>query len=205
MNYPKYEEKTAPSSFAEMLHEFHTRPGVDVGRPAAATLDVPGLYQRQEFLEEELRELHQAFKERDVVAFADALGDIEYVVYGSAWRTGISWTVEPMRPIDAPSVPTLDVGGLRIKLVFLDAAVHGMRKALDTRDHVAYANELRHADGVVRATARRTGVPLYEVVAEVHASNMTKTVTPGDGKAVKGPDYRPPDVAGVLARKRDAS
>jgi predicted HAD superfamily Cof-like phosphohydrolase len=201
MNYPRYTEETTRPSFADMLHEFHTRPGVDVGRPDAATLDVPGLDQRQGFLEEELRELHGALQTRDLVAFADALADVEYVVYGTAWRTGISWEVEPHaaeRVLHSPAVPTLDVGGLYIKLVFLDAAVYGLRKALETRDLVGFSNELRHVDGIVRATARRTGIPLYAVVAEVHASNMTKTAAPGDDKAVKGPGYRPPNVAGVL-------
>jgi predicted HAD superfamily Cof-like phosphohydrolase len=205
MNYPRYPEKTAPPSFADMLHEFHTRPGVDISRPDAATLDVPGLYQRQAFLEEELRELHEALVARDLVAFADALGDIEYVVYGSAWRTGISWDVESLSPRHSSGVPTLAVSGLHVKLVLLGTAVYGMRMALDTHDLVGYTYELRHVDGTVRATARRTGIPLYEVVAEVHASNMTKIATPADGKAVKGPGYRPPDVAGVLARKRDAT
>ena len=44
------------------------------------------------------------------------------------------------------------------------------------------------------------------VLDEVHASNMTKLGADGrpirraDGKVLKGPDYRPPDIAAVLAR-----
>jgi hypothetical protein len=120
-------------SITEMLDEFHTRPGIDIGAPDGPTLDVPGLYQRQGFLEEEVRELREALEAHDLIKFADALGDIEYVLHGTAWRTGI---------------------------------------------------------------------PLLEVVAEIHASNMTKTAAPGDGKAIKGPNYQRPDVAGVLQRAR---
>jgi predicted HAD superfamily Cof-like phosphohydrolase len=106
-------------SITEMLDEFHTRPGIDIGAPDGPTLDVPGLYQRQGFLEEEVRELREALEAHDL--------------NGTAWLTGI---------------------------------------------------------------------PLLEVVAEIHASNMTKTAAPGDGKAIKGPNYQRPDVAGVLQRAR---
>ena len=42
------------------------------------------------------------------------------------------------------------------------------------------------------------------MIDEVHASNMTKLGADGrpvrraDGKILKGPDYRPPDIAAVL-------
>ena len=81
------------------------------------------------YIEEEARELREAVEAGDVVATADALADLGYVVYGAAWRFRI--------PLDA-------------------------------------------------------------VVAEVHRSNMTKTPTPGDGKAIKGPGYSRPDVARIL-------
>jgi hypothetical protein len=121
------------SSPAALLAEFHARPGVDIQAPPEPTLDVPGLDQRQGFLEEEVRELGEASAAGDLIAFADALADITYVVYGTAWRTGI--------PLDA-------------------------------------------------------------VVGEVHRSNMSKTATPGDGKAIKGPGYFRPDVAAALRGDR---
>lgn len=117
---------------AEMLHQFHTRPGVDCVHPDQPTVDVPGVLARVEFIEEEVRELRAAVEAGDLVKVADGLADITYAVYGTAWRCGIN---------------------------------------------------------------------LDPVVVEVHRSNMTKTPAPGDGKAVKGPGYSPPDIAGVLARQ----
>lgn len=115
---------------SELLREFHERPGVDIEPPTRPTLDVPNLDARVKYLREEVQELSDAVQAGDLVAVADALADITYVVYGTAWRTGI--------PLDA-------------------------------------------------------------VLIEVHRSNMTKTPSPGDGKAIKGPDYSPPEVKAVLA------
>jgi predicted HAD superfamily Cof-like phosphohydrolase len=53
------------------------------------------------------------------------------------------------------------------------------------------------------------GFDLDPVVREVHLSNMTKVGPDGcvalreDGKVLKGPGYRPPDIAGVLAQTND--
>ena len=53
-------------------------------------------------------------------------------------------------------------------------------------------------------TAHVYGIDLDAVLDEVHASNMTKLGADGrpirraDGKVLKGPDYRPPDIAAVL-------
>lgn len=114
----------------EMIEEFNRRPGVDVERPAEPTVLVIGAESRIQFIEEEAQEFRDAVEAGDVIAAADALGDLVYAVYGAAWRFGI--------PLDA-------------------------------------------------------------VVAEVHRSNMTKTASPGDGKAIKGPGYEPPNIAAVLA------
>lgn len=100
-----------------------TGPVADMPPPTVAT--------RNRLIEEETRELVDATNAGDIVGIADALADLVYVAYGTAYTYGID----------------------------LDA-----------------------------------------VLAEVHASNMTKDPGP-TGKAVKGPRYRPPDVAGVLARR----
>ena len=114
---------------AQLVDEFHRRPGADCPQPPTPTVNVPGALDRVGYIEEEARELREAVEAGDVVAAADALADLVYVVYGAAWRFRI--------PLDA-------------------------------------------------------------VVAEVHRSNMTKTTTPGDGKAIKGPGYSRPDVARIL-------
>lgn len=112
-----------------MLAEFHARPGCDQAQPTVPTLDVPGGARRAEYVLEEALELRDAVAAGDLVKVADALADVVYAAYGTAWRMGI---------------------------------------------------------------------PLDSVIAEVHRSNMTKTPAPGDGKAIKGTGYSPPEIAGVL-------
>jgi predicted HAD superfamily Cof-like phosphohydrolase len=59
---------------------------------------------------------------------------------------------------------------------------------------------------VLLGDAAAAGLPAKELLAEVHASNMTKE--PGQlswpGKGVKGPGFRTPDIGGVLQRRRQA-
>ncbi|WP_311469707.1 bifunctional GNAT family N-acetyltransferase/nucleoside triphosphate pyrophosphohydrolase family protein [uncultured Actinomyces sp.] len=72
------------------------------------------------------------------------------------------------------------------------------------RDTVAAADALADLVYVVYGMALETGIDLAAVLAEVQRSNMSKLgadgrpVYRGDGKVLKGPDYFPPDVAGVL-------
>lgn len=78
-----------------------------------------------------------------------------------------------------------------------------------TRDVVAAADALGDLVYVVYGMALECGIPLPEVLAEVHASNLSKLGADGrpvhraDGKVLKGPSYAPPDVAGVLARSAE--
>ena len=72
------------------------------------------------------------------------------------------------------------------------------------RDTAAAADALADLVYVVYGMALETGIDLAAVLAEVQRSNMSKLgadgrpVYRGDGKVLKGPDYFPPDVAGVL-------
>lgn len=78
--------------------------------------------------------------------------------------------------------------------------------ALDdgTRDVVLAADALADIATVDFCMALEAGIPLDDVLEEVHASNLTKLGPDGRpikderGKFVKGPDYRPPDIAAVL-------
>jgi predicted HAD superfamily Cof-like phosphohydrolase len=64
---------------------------------------------------------------------------------------------------------------------------------------------------VIHGTALAYGIPLDEVLAEVHRSNMSKLGRGGrpilraDGKVVKGPGFAAADVAGVIARAASRS
>ena len=57
---------------------------------------------------------------------------------------------------------------------------------------------------VLLGDAVTAGLPAEELFAEVHASNMTKDADRlcGPGKGLKGPNYRPPDIHGVLEGMR---
>jgi predicted HAD superfamily Cof-like phosphohydrolase len=66
-------------------------------------------------------------------------------------------------------------------------------------DLVAAADAWADRAYVLLGDAVATGLPAAELFAEVHASNMTKNlVADGTGKATKGANYRPPDLASIL-------
>ena len=77
-----------------------------------------------------------------------------------------------------------------------------------TRDVVGAADALGDLVYVIYGMANETDIPLPEVIAEIHRANLSKLDADGrpiyreDGKVLKGPAYRPPDVAGVLAAHR---
>lgn len=123
--------------------------------------------------------------------------------------------------------PTLDIGEdvvhLRMALIAeefaeLVDAVYGTAageatraafedaKALDdgTRDLIGLADAAGDLDYVISGFAVATGIPHEDVVAEIHASNMSKMGADGkpvlraDGKVLKGEHYFRPNIAAVL-------
>lgn len=74
-----------------------------------------------------------------------------------------------------------------------------------TRDLVGAADALGDLVYVIYGMAHECGIPLPEVIAEIHRANLSKLGPDGapvhraDGKVLKGASYRPPDIAGVLA------
>lgn len=72
-------------------------------------------------------------------------------------------------------------------------------------DLAAMAHENADVRVITHGNDLTMGAP-PEVFAEVHRANMSKLGDDGkpvlraDGKVTKGPNYKPPDVAGVLAR-----
>lgn len=93
-----------------------------------------------------------------------------------------------------------------------DVVVAAVREAarLDdgTRDVVAAADALADIATVDFCFAAEAGIPLDDLLEEVHRSNLSKVDEDGQpvkdaaGKFVKGPNYRPPDVASVLGGAR---
>lgn len=80
----------------------------------------------------------------------------------------------------------------------------GPRVYNDEVDLVAIADALGDLEYVTNGAALEMGIPLPDVVAEVHRSNMTKLGQDGkpiyreDGKILKGPGFEEPDLERVL-------
>lgn len=103
-------------------------------------------------------------------------------------------------------VPTLDVPDavreLRCALIEEEAAE--LREALDNDDIVEVADAIADLLYVVYGAALTFGIPVMEVFAEVHRSNLTKLDDDGlpvyraDGKVMKGKNFSPPDLLPIL-------
>jgi len=85
----------------------------------------------------------------------------------------------------------------------LQSEVDELQQAVSENDLVEIADALADIIYVAYGTALTYGINVDEVLYLVHQSNMTKSppTTPG-GKAVKGPDYRAPDVSTEIYKQR---
>ena len=104
--------------------------------------------------------------------------------------------------------PTAAVGPDQVALrqSLIEEEVRELADAAGAGDLVAVADALADIVYVAYGTAHVYGIDLDAVLDEVHASNMTKLGADGrpvrraDGKVLKGPGYRPPDIEAVLRR-----
>lgn len=66
-----------------------------------------------------------------------------------------------------------------------------------------FADALADLDYVIEGARLEFGIDGAPVAAEVHRANMTKTTGPvrEDGKRLKGPDFKPPDILSVLKKQ----
>lgn len=111
--------------------------------------------------------------------------------------------------LSVADTPSADLAGelVALRQDLIDEEVSELRAAAASSDIVAVADALADIVYVAYGTSLVYGIALDEVLDEVHASNMTKLGADGrpvrraDGKVLKGPDYRPPDIAAVLHRQ----
>jgi predicted HAD superfamily Cof-like phosphohydrolase len=102
--------------------------------------------------------------------------------------------------------PTVAVGSDQVELrqALIEEEVAELAAAARAGDLIAVADALADIVYVAYGTAHVYGIDLDAVLDEVQTSNMTKLGADGrpirraDGKVLKGPDYRPPDIAAVL-------
>jgi predicted HAD superfamily Cof-like phosphohydrolase len=103
---------------------------------------------------------------------------------------------------ETPRQPGPNLAGIRTRIY--QSEVRELGDAVLYGELPDIALELADCVYVLYGTALTYGIGLDEVIEAVHAANMTKsrgdTV---DGKVQKGPNYRKPDVAGILARQAE--
>ena len=103
---------------------------------------------------------------------------------------------------------------LRYKLI--EEELREFKEALDTNDLVAVGDAVTDLLYVVFGAGIVYGLPMEELFAEVHNSNMTKLGDDGKpilngincpldtdrpvGKVIKGPKYREPDLKSIIDR-----
>jgi len=101
--------------------------------------------------------------------------------------------------------PTLVPDRHKLRLALIVEEAEELAEAMDENDLVGIADALGDLAYVVIGAALEFGIPLEEVVDEIHLSNMSKLGAGGkpiyresDGKVLKGPNYSPPNIAKVL-------
>ena len=106
---------------------------------------------------------------------------------------------------DVKTVPELaDFNTAELRLDLIQEEVQELSVAIDNDDIVEIADALTDILYVVYGAGHAYGIDLDECFNEVHSSNMSKLGEGGkpiyreDGKVLKGPNYFPPDLEGVL-------
>ena len=107
--------------------------------------------------------------------------------------------------LELPTVPGSDRRQLRVNLINEEA--REFEAASSSKDLIEAADALADLMYVVYGAALEWGIPLDEVFAEVHRSNMTKVWPDGtihrresDQKILKPPTYSPADIRSVIAK-----
>ena len=97
-----------------------------------------------------------------------------------------------------PTMPDFNLSALRLDLI--EEEVQELRDGLDKKSILEIADALTDILYVVYGAGHAFGIDLDDCFHEVHSSNMTKLGADGrplyreDGKVMKGPNYREPDL-----------
>jgi predicted HAD superfamily Cof-like phosphohydrolase len=99
-----------------------------------------------------------------------------------------------------PKIPDIATVVLRRKLVAEEA--EEFDHAAATGNLVEVADALADLLYVTFGAALAFGIPIDEIFAEVHRSNMTKSTAKNEfGKTIKGEFFDPPDLKSILERE----
>ena len=97
-----------------------------------------------------------------------------------------------------PTLPDFNLAALRLDLI--EEEVQELRDGLGKKSMLEIADALTDILYVVYGAGHAFGLDLDDCFHEVHSSNMTKLGADGrplyreDGKVMKGPNYREPDL-----------
>lgn len=104
-----------------------------------------------------------------------------------------------------PEFPSIDVQALRLDLI--QEELNELRDAMGNKDLVGVADALTDILYVTYGAGHAFGINLDECFLEVQRSNMSKLGPDGkpmyreDGKVMKGPNYKEPDLEKVMYKK----
>jgi len=112
--------------------------------------------------------------------------------------------------IDAPiaSGPTdLSTERFLLRKSLIKEEYEELMEALDEAELAHIAKEAADLLVVVLGTMVEYGIPFDAIWQAVHESNMAKAGGPkrADGKALKPPGWKPPDIQGIIDRARELS
>ena len=97
-----------------------------------------------------------------------------------------------------------DADYTKMRLALIEEEFKELQEAVRIMSIVGVADALGDLVYVIYGMAISMGIPLDEIVEEIHFSNMTKLDRDGkpiyreDGKVLKGPNYRPPRLGPIL-------
>jgi predicted HAD superfamily Cof-like phosphohydrolase len=168
-----------------MVAEFHQVFGCATSVPLISAPDEL-IDLRIDLIEEELREVLEAMQAHDLLAVARELADLTYVAVGTAVAFGLTLRD---RKQSVPRSLVADCGSVNVTIALRSRA-------------------LTDALSQLMATLYRYAL-LYEIdldaaVTEVHRANLSKLGDDGrpvlrpDGKVLKGPNFREPDMCCAL-------
>jgi len=107
-----------------------------------------------------------------------------------------------------PALPNKDERALRIAL--LQEEYREYIQAEKDNDLVEIADALADMLYIINGTCVSYGIPIDEIFAEVHASNMSKLDENGkvlrrdDGKVLKGPNFFKPKIKEIMEKHESA-
>jgi hypothetical protein len=103
-----------------------------------------------------------------------------------------------------PDKPTFDAEAVKLYWRLVGEELKEMQEGFEARDPVEYADGIADTIWVLMGLAIASGIDLSPVWAEVSRSNLEKLggTKRADGKLMKPPGWRPPDIAAALKRRR---